>query len=45
MRCSEWGTVVQEGFKRNGGNHRTGKPITLPSGKVVTFNCSKFCGP
>ncbi|MGA2735238.1 MAG: HU family DNA-binding protein [Syntrophobacteraceae bacterium] len=31
---------MKEKQQRIGRNHQTGKPITLPSGKVVTFKCS-----
>jgi integration host factor subunit alpha len=31
---------VKEKYQRKGRNPRTGEPITLPSGRVVTFKCS-----
>jgi integration host factor subunit alpha len=32
--------AVREKYERNGRNPQTGKPMTLPPRKVVTFKCS-----
>ncbi|MGA2937117.1 MAG: HU family DNA-binding protein [Syntrophobacteraceae bacterium] len=40
MSCSGCEAVVQEGGKRTGRDPLTGKAMTLPPRKVMTFKCS-----